>query len=101
MQKSNDISDLEIVIDCFDRIDSHKWLEFKNESDIVYRTILTIKKNMFTIITEEPVKSYDKLQEDVLSFTGENHMIPDNYFEEGLKRLLKADGYKPIIVQVE
>lgn len=101
MQKSNDISDLEIVIDCFDRIDSHKWLEFKNKSDIVYRTILTIKKNMFTIITEEPVKSYDKLQEDVLSFTGENHMIPDNYFEEGLKRRLKADGYKPIIVQVE
>ena len=56
---------------------------------------------MFTIITEEPVKSYDKLQEDVLSFTGENHMIPDNYSEEGLKRRLNADGYKPIVVHVE
>lgn len=101
MQKSNDISDLEIVIDCFDRIDRHKWLEFKNESDIVYRTILIIKKNIFTIITEEPIKSYDKLQEDILTFTGENYMMSDKYFEEWLKRRLKTDGYKPIIVQVE
>ena len=101
MQKNNDITNLEIVIDCFERIDSHKWVEFKDKSVNVYQTILTIKKNMFTIITEEPVKSYDKLQEDVLSFTGENHMIPDNYFEEGLKRRLKTEGYKPIIVHVE
>ena len=101
MQKSNDISDLEIVIDCFDRIDRHKWLEFKNKSDIVYRTILTIRKNIFTIITEEPIKSYDKLQEDILSFTEENYMIPDDYFKGELKRRLKVDGYKPIIVQVE
>lgn len=101
MQKTNDISDLEIVIDCFDRIDGHKWLEFNNKSNIVYQTILTINKNIFTIITEEPVKSYDNLQEVVLSFIGGNYVMPDNYFEEGLKRRLKTEGYKPIIVHVE
>lgn len=101
MQKTNDISDLEIVIDCFDRIDGHKWLEIKNRSNIVYQTILTINKNIFTIITEEPVKSYDNLQEVVLSFIGGNYVIPDEYFKEGLQRRLNAEGFKPIIVQVE
>lgn len=101
IQRANDISDLQIVIDAFGRIDSRKWIEFKNKSDNVYRTILSIEKNTFTIITEEPIKSYDKLREDVLSFTRDNYTIPDDYFEEGLKRRLKTEGYKPIIVQVQ
>lgn len=101
MQKTNDISDLEIVIDCFDRIDGHKWLEFNNKSNIVYQTILTINKNIFTIITEEPVKSYDNLQEVVLSFMGGNYVMPDDYIKEGLQRRLTVEGFKPIIVQVE
>ena len=101
MQKTNDISDLEIVIDCFDRIDGHKWLEFNNKSNIVYQTILTINKNIFTIITEEPVKSYDNLQEVVLSFMGGTYVMPDDYIKEGLQRRLTVEGFKPIIVQVE